>query len=196
MCSEVFLVFTVHVHDIYVLYILRDDGRWADAVPTGGGCGLFSFLFTVESLLRVFNPETRKNLVNRQSFFISTISPTFGVHILHVLNSSPNGHREINKLTILITSVLQRIPGWWVWFYWISPVAWTLYGLITSQLGDVEFIMEAPGYGSVPVKDFLTVYFGYKHSMLGICVLVLFIFMMLFWVIFASSIKFLNFQNR
>ncbi|BBN01006.1 hypothetical protein Mp_2g03890 [Marchantia polymorpha subsp. ruderalis] len=42
-----------------------------------------------------------------------------------------------------------RIPGWWVWFYWISPVAWTLYGLITSQLGDVEFIMEAPGYGSL-----------------------------------------------
>ncbi|KAJ0084449.1 hypothetical protein Patl1_30941 [Pistacia atlantica] len=31
-----------------------------------------------------------------------------------------------------------NIPGWWIWFYYMYPVAWTLQGIITSQLGDVE----------------------------------------------------------
>ncbi|KAI4365646.1 hypothetical protein MLD38_021612 [Melastoma candidum] len=26
-----------------------------------------------------------------------------------------------------------QIPIWWRWYYWASPVAWTLYGLVTSQ---------------------------------------------------------------
>ncbi|KAL2642603.1 hypothetical protein R1flu_010190 [Riccia fluitans] len=88
------------------------------------------------------------------------------------------------------------MPGWWVWFYWISPVAWTLNGLISSQLGDVELGMDAPGYGRIRVKDFLEAYFGFKHSMLGVCAVVLLSFIVLFWFIFACSIKFLNFQNR
>ncbi|KAL3696050.1 hypothetical protein R1sor_010126 [Riccia sorocarpa] len=88
------------------------------------------------------------------------------------------------------------MPGWWVWFYWISPVAWTLYGLISSQLGDVEEGMDVAGYGRVRVKDFLESYFGFKHSMLGVCAVVLLSFMILFWSIFACSIKFLNFQSR
>lgn len=28
----------------------------------------------------------------------------------------------------------QKIPVWWRWFYFINPVAWTLYGLIASQV--------------------------------------------------------------
>ncbi|KAE8679805.1 Pleiotropic drug resistance protein 12 [Hibiscus syriacus] len=31
-----------------------------------------------------------------------------------------------------------RIPKWWIWYYWICPMAWTVYGLILSQYGDVE----------------------------------------------------------
>lgn len=30
------------------------------------------------------------------------------------------------------------IPVWWRWYYWCSPVAWTIYGLITSQVGDKD----------------------------------------------------------
>jgi hypothetical protein len=42
---------------------------------------------------------------------------------------------------------LQRIPAWWVWVYWLNPVSWTLYGLVTSQLGDLddEFIKNYAG---------------------------------------------------
>ncbi|TKY54925.1 ABC transporter G family member 32 [Spatholobus suberectus] len=30
----------------------------------------------------------------------------------------------------------KRIPIWWRWYYWANPVAWSLYGLLTSQYGD------------------------------------------------------------
>ncbi|KAF3673549.1 Pleiotropic drug resistance protein 3 [Capsicum annuum] len=31
-----------------------------------------------------------------------------------------------------------RMPIWWRWYYWACPVAWTLYGLVASQFGDIE----------------------------------------------------------
>ncbi|KAL6537750.1 Pleiotropic drug resistance protein 2 [Orobanche hederae] len=48
------------------------------------------------------------------------------------------------------------IPIWWRWYYWASPVAWTIYGLFTSQLGDLERELETTGNISrVTVKNFL-----------------------------------------
>jgi energy-coupling factor transporter ATP-binding protein EcfA2/ABC-type multidrug transport system permease subunit len=90
-----------------------------------------------------------------------------------------------------------KMPGWWVWYYWICPVAWTLYGLITSQLGDVNTPILAAGFSSqIAVKDFVLGYLGYKYDWLGIVVAVCFVFMGIFWVAFAFAIKFLNFQTR
>ncbi|KAJ9565282.1 hypothetical protein OSB04_001248 [Centaurea solstitialis] len=31
-----------------------------------------------------------------------------------------------------------QIPGWWIWFYYVCPISWTLQGLIGSQLADVR----------------------------------------------------------
>ncbi|XP_060974370.1 ABC transporter G family member 36-like [Cannabis sativa] len=39
-----------------------------------------------------------------------------------------------------------RIPIWWRWYYWACPVAWTLYGLVKSQYGDLhEYIIIETG---------------------------------------------------
>ena len=89
------------------------------------------------------------------------------------------------------------MPSWWVWYYWICPVAWTLYGLITSQLGNVQTPFYAAGFGAqIAVKDFITSYLGYKYDWLGNVVAVCFGFMAVFWLVFAFSIKYLNFQTR
>ncbi|RZC26329.1 ABC transporter G family member 39, partial [Glycine soja] len=65
------------------------------------------------------------------------------------------------------TSVtIQQIPVWWRWYYWAFPISWTLYGLITSQLGDNNAELEIQGW------------------------VILFVF------VFAYGIKFLNFQRR
>ncbi|KAL5806630.1 hypothetical protein ACOSQ4_029363 [Xanthoceras sorbifolium] len=87
------------------------------------------------------------------------------------------------------------IPGWWVWFYYICPVAWTLKGVITSQLGDVEIIIEHPEFKGT-VKEYLDVNLGYGPGMVGVSAAVLITFCIFFFGIFAFSIKYLNFQKR
>ncbi|KAK0606014.1 hypothetical protein LWI29_033152 [Acer saccharum] len=87
------------------------------------------------------------------------------------------------------------MPGWWVWFYYICPVAWTLKGVITSQLGDVDIVIEQPGFKGT-VKEYIDVSLGYGPGMIGASAGVLIAFCVFFFGIFAFSIKFLNFQKR
>lgn len=81
---------------------------------------------------------------------------------------------------------------WWRWYYWVCPVAWTLYGLVASQFGDITTSMDT----NETVKDFLRSYFGFKHDFIGICAVVVVWFTVLFAFIFALSVKVFNFQRR
>ena len=71
-------------------------------------------------------------------------------------------------------------------------MAWTLYGLVTSQFGDIEDRMDS----NQTVAEFVRSYFGYKYDFLGIVAAVHVGFTVLFGFIFAFSIKVFNFQNR
>ncbi|KAJ8755161.1 hypothetical protein K2173_018959 [Erythroxylum novogranatense] len=85
-----------------------------------------------------------------------------------------------------------RIPVWWRWFTWIDPVAWTLYGLITSQFGDIKVRMDT----GETVQGFLRSYFGFRHGFLGVVAAVIVAFPTVFAFIFAFSIKSFNYQKR
>ncbi|KAG8091552.1 hypothetical protein GUJ93_ZPchr0012g20034 [Zizania palustris] len=89
----------------------------------------------------------------------------------------------------------SRIPGWWIWFYYICPVAWTLRGIITSQLGDVDTRIVGPGFNGT-VQEFLQQNLGYEQGMTGVTVTVLIAFSLFFFSIYAVSIKMINFQRR
>lgn len=90
-----------------------------------------------------------------------------------------------------------QIPVWWRWYYWANPVAWTLYGLITSQLGDLTSLVEVAGEkDTMTVKKFLEAYFGYRHDFLGVVAAVHVGIIILFFSVFAFGIKYLNFQRR
>ncbi|CAN1121568.1 Pleiotropic drug resistance protein 1 [Linum perenne] len=84
------------------------------------------------------------------------------------------------------------MPVWWRWYAWASPVAWTLYGLVASQFGDVTTILDTDDR----VEDFLQSYFGFRHDFLGVVAAVVVGFATLFAFIFAFSIKFFNYQRR
>ncbi|CAA7407935.1 unnamed protein product [Spirodela intermedia] len=84
-----------------------------------------------------------------------------------------------------------RIPIWWRWYCWACPVAWTLYGLIASQFGDISDTIDGE-----PVDVFLDRYFGFKHDFLWAVAMAVVAFSVLFSSIFAFSIKTLNFQKR
>ncbi|KVH94078.1 hypothetical protein Ccrd_003864 [Cynara cardunculus var. scolymus] len=88
-----------------------------------------------------------------------------------------------------------KIPGWWIWFYYICPISWTLQGLIGSQLADLEEPIVGPGFQGT-VKGYLKEALGIESNMIGISALVLFAFSVFFFLVFALSLKFLNFQKR
>ncbi|XP_010061952.2 pleiotropic drug resistance protein 1 [Eucalyptus grandis] len=87
----------------------------------------------------------------------------------------------------------SRIPGWWIWYYWACPVAWTLYGLVVTQFGDITELLDD---NDQSVKDFLKDYFGYEHDFLGAVVGAVLGFTFLFAFIFAFAIRSFNFQRR
>lgn len=86
----------------------------------------------------------------------------------------------------------QSMPVWWEWYYWLCPVAWTLYGLIASQFGDIT----EPMADGTSVKQFIRDFYGYREGFLGVVAAMNVIFPMLFAVIFAVGIKSFNFQKR
>lgn len=89
---------------------------------------------------------------------------------------------------------LQRIPIWWRWYYWLNPVAWSLYGLVTSQYGDLEGTFgDANGES---IKDYLLWYFGFKKDFLKVVAAVVLGFSLFFAFIFILSIKVVNYQSR
>ncbi|XP_077210380.1 pleiotropic drug resistance protein 1-like [Tasmannia lanceolata] len=89
------------------------------------------------------------------------------------------------------------IPIWWRWYYWACPIAWTLYGLVTSQFGDLDEPLEDPlGGVKQTVAQFVTSYFGFKHDFLPVVAAVIVGFGVLFAFVFAFSIKVFNFQRR
>ena len=74
-------------------------------------------------------------------------------------------------------------------------MAWTLYGLVTSQYGDVQDLIEFNGK-STTVEDFLRNYFGFKHDFLGVVSAVLIVYAVTFACIYAIALKLFNFQRR
>ncbi|KAL5729441.1 ABC transporter G member 32 [Ranunculus cassubicifolius] len=91
----------------------------------------------------------------------------------------------------------KRIPIWWRWYYWLNPIAWSLYGLMTSQYGDkVELVKLSDGVNSVPIKQLLRNVYGFKHEFLGFAGVMVTTFCVLFAVVYAFAIKSFNFQRR
>ncbi|ESW22604.1 hypothetical protein PHAVU_005G166500 [Phaseolus vulgaris] len=89
-----------------------------------------------------------------------------------------------------------KIPAWWVWYYWICPVAWTVYGLIVSQYRDVEIDIIVPGGSNQTIKHYIEDHYGFKPDFMGPVAIVLVAFPVFFAFVFAFSIKTLNFQTR
>ncbi|OQU87144.1 hypothetical protein SORBI_3003G215300 [Sorghum bicolor] len=87
---------------------------------------------------------------------------------------------------------LPKVPIWWKWYCWACPVAWSLYGLVVSQFGDIRTPMD----DGVPVNVFVENYFDFKHSWLGVVAIVVVAFVVLFAFLFGFAIMKLNFQRR
>ncbi|KAL9258785.1 Pleiotropic drug resistance protein 1-like protein [Drosera capensis] len=84
------------------------------------------------------------------------------------------------------------IPIWWKWYYWACPMAWSLYGLVTSQYGDVKELLE----DGVSVQQYLEHGFGYRYNFLGTIAVGVVGYTILFAIVFVFCLKIFNFQKR
>lgn len=89
-----------------------------------------------------------------------------------------------------------RIPRWWIWYYWICPLAWTVYGLIVTQYGDLQDPITVPGESNQTISYYITHHFGYHRDFMPVVAPVLVLFAVFFAFMYAVCIKKLNFQQR
>ncbi|MCO5606348.1 hypothetical protein L7F22_060536 [Adiantum nelumboides] len=92
----------------------------------------------------------------------------------------------------------KNIPVWWRWYSWANPVQWTLYGVIVSQLGDIETFISDPDNTGNPlsVRQYIEDSFGYKHDFLGVVAGMHLVWVFVFLFMFAFGIMKINFQKR
>ncbi|KAJ8540414.1 hypothetical protein K7X08_030333 [Anisodus acutangulus] len=73
-----------------------------------------------------------------------------------------------------------------------TGLAWTLYGLVASQFGDIQTTLT----DEENVEQFLNRYLGFKHDFLGVVAAVIIALPVMFALTFALVIKTFNFQRR
>ncbi|CAN0916650.1 ABC transporter G family member 31 [Linum grandiflorum] len=89
----------------------------------------------------------------------------------------------------------NSIPVWWRWYYYLCPISWSLQGIISSQLGNVESTITGPGF-ELTVKEYLKTNYDYGPDKVGISLAILLVFCFVFFATFALSVKVFNFQRR
>ena len=75
-------------------------------------------------------------------------------------------------------------------------MAWTIYGLVTSQVGDKMELVHVPKHGEIPVKVYLKEFLGYEYDFLPYVALAHVGWVLLFFAVFVYGIRVLNFQRR
>ncbi|CAI5477819.1 unnamed protein product [Closterium sp. Yama58-4] len=90
-----------------------------------------------------------------------------------------------------------EIRVYWKWLYWVNPVAWSLYGISVSQLGNVTtLVVSPPGMLAQTVSQFIQLYYGFSHECLDYATAALLAFSCLFFCVFTYALRNLNFQWR
>ncbi|GJP35639.1 hypothetical protein CLOM_g20158, partial [Closterium sp. NIES-68] len=90
-----------------------------------------------------------------------------------------------------------QIPVWWQWFYWLTPISYSLYGFIESQLGDITTPISVNGVaGTQTVESFLRDYFGFEYWFLPYASLILIGLSIVFFCCYAYAVRKINFQRR
>jgi Na+/proline symporter len=78
--------------------------------------------------------------------------------------------------------------------YWLNPLAYTLYALIVTQLGDLTDTFVEFNGEMISVPQLLEDRFGYKYSFRWPATVILIAFLLVFRMASIAAIKVLNFQ--
>lgn len=86
---------------------------------------------------------------------------------------------------------------WWCWYYYLDPLSYTVWGLVGSQLSDVNNVSVTDPTGQeVSVRVYMETFYQLYHGFLGYAALVLCSFVILFHVVTAFALIKLNYLKR
>ncbi|OQU78700.1 hypothetical protein SORBI_3008G033700 [Sorghum bicolor] len=126
-------------------------------------------------------------------FGMMMVSLTPNIQVASILTSL---FYTIQNLMSGYTVPGPKIPKWWLWLYYTSPMSWTLNLFFTTQFG-YEDHKKIEVFGETKsVAAFLRDYFGFRRELLPITAVVLVAFPIFFATLFGYSISKLNFQRR
>ncbi|KAF5956972.1 hypothetical protein HYC85_004197 [Camellia sinensis] len=132
-------------------------------------------------------------------YYISFLYFTY--YEMMTVSITPN-HQVASILAATFYALFNLFSGFFIprpiWYYWICQLAWTVYGLIVSQYGDVTDPITVPGMkNSTTVQWYVKNNFGYEPNFIGPVAGVLVGFAVFFAFMNAYyCIKTLNFQMR
>ncbi|PWA73251.1 pleiotropic drug resistance protein 2 [Artemisia annua] len=97
--------------------------------------------------------------------------------------------RAAGMYSSLPYALSQQIPIWCRWYYWANPLSWTLYGLLTSQVGQDNHTFEILGAGNTTIKGFIKGSFGYDYDFLPGVAIAHVGWILIFFFAFVYAIK-------
>mmetsp|Transcript_26327 Transcript_26327/g.46839 ORF Transcript_26327/g.46839 Transcript_26327/m.46839 type:complete len:116 (-) Transcript_26327:207-554(-) len=88
-----------------------------------------------------------------------------------------------------------QMPVYLAWINRVAPTTWVIYGLVASQLGDSDYLVDV--YGQVTtVSEFVETFFGYNYDFRWWCIIIVFAFAAGFMFSAAGALFKLNFNVR
>lgn len=82
-------------------------------------------------------------------------------------------------------------------FYFLNPLAYTIWGLVGSQLSDVSDVMLVSQTGmQMALNEYMTTTYKFRHAFIGVAAAVLIAFIVLFHLLTAFALKRFNFLKR
>ncbi|KAF3785998.1 ABC transporter G family member 45 [Nymphaea thermarum] len=109
----------------------------------------------------------------------------------------PYAIAQLTRHFSCIDAVLLIIMRSWTrWYYWLDPAAWTVYGLMVTQLKDRPEIVQMFDQQGQTAREFMGDYLGLKDDFIFPILGLHFAAIFTFLFVLAFSIKYLNFQRR
>lgn len=90
----------------------------------------------------------------------------------------------------------QTIPWWVRWIWYSNPITWGLYGIIITQMGDLDSSIELTDDQSQTISSYLEQQYNYKYSFRWPVVGILLGFTAAALFGAVASLRFFNFERR
>ncbi|KAG2454472.1 hypothetical protein HYH02_001490 [Chlamydomonas schloesseri] len=96
-------------------------------------------------------PEPGRFFLFLASACLSGLSSVASFQLLGALSRRQVATQGLGAVLLMVNVLCSgfpiartSIPGWWIWFYWVSPMAWILRSMAVSEMSAARWQLPAP----------------------------------------------------